>query len=101
MFPAAEREIESRAAVQLRFSPDAPTVFFDDALHRSQTYAGALELFGQMQALEYSKQLVHIFHIEAHSVVLHKERFPLFFFRLADLDHGGRPRPGILQGIAY
>src|ERR1035438_346891 len=100
MFRTAEREIESCATIRFGFGPDATCVFLDNPLHRSQTNAIAFKLFGDMQALEYAKELVRILRIESNSVILHKDYFFSVFFHLSYLDYGGRPRPGILQCIA-
>ena len=64
-----DRKIECCALIHRRFGPDMPAMLADDAVHRGQPDAGALELLGPMEALEHAKQLVGVFHVEANAVV--------------------------------
>ena len=52
-----------------------------DALNRGQADAGALKRLRGVQALEHAEQLVHVFHLEADSVVSNEYHYairPLF-----------------------
>src|SRR5687768_4552143 len=52
-----------------RFDPSAMTL--NDAAGECEANACADELLHAMQALEHSKQLVHVRHVEADAVVAH------------------------------
>ena len=67
-----QREAKRRALTRRRFSPDAPTMPRDDALHKCQTNAGALKLRRRMQTLERAEQLLRIGHVETGTVVAHE-----------------------------
>lgn len=41
----------------------------DDALHTGESDPGPLKLFGAMQALKNTKELVCKTHVEAHSII--------------------------------
>jgi hypothetical protein len=65
----------------------------DDPLNRSQSNASSFKSIRLVQALKHTKQLIHIFHIKAHSVVPN-EHYQVISVSLgaSDLDLG--PRPG-------
>src|SRR5262249_21071934 len=69
-------------------------------MYRCQTDSGALEIFWTMQALKYAKQLIGIFHAEAHSVVANKNHRLPVFLGLANFNYGGRTRAGIFKCIS-
>ena len=64
-----ESEAEGGAPVQFRLSPNSASVFLNDARYRGQADPGAFEIFGAMQALENSEQLILVFHVESDAVV--------------------------------
>src|SRR5438876_7502566 len=55
--------------IDLRFGPDAPAVLMNDSLNSGQSHACSFEVLLAVQALKDAKQLVGIFHVEAHAVV--------------------------------
>src|ERR1017187_548403 len=58
-------EVERRAAIHLRFGPNAPAVAVNDALHGGQVDAGAWKFGRPVQALKGSEQRTGVCHIEA------------------------------------
>jgi hypothetical protein len=42
---------------------------FDETLDNRQSHSGGFEFPGGMQALEYTEQPVHKFHIEARAII--------------------------------
>ena len=72
--PVLQREEEGSTASWLGFGPDLAPVTIDDSLHGSQSDAGPLEVFLAVKPLEYPKEFIGVFRIEAHSVIPHKER---------------------------
>ena len=42
----------------------------DNALDNGQPHSGTLKFFFSMEPLEHAEQLVRVFHIESHAVVL-------------------------------
>jgi hypothetical protein len=82
--------------IHLRFSPDAPTVAMDDALHNRQPHAGALILFNAVQPLKHTEQLVSVPHIKAHAVILDEIDLLAILFLAADFDSSGLALAGVL-----
>src|SRR5262249_17799367 len=94
------REIESRAAIQLSFSPHSASVTVDDALNGREAYAGALEFLGTVETLEYAEQLAHISHVEPDPVVLDANHdLARCVFHGSDLDLGPSPRARELHRV--
>src|ERR1700722_19470483 len=93
-------EVECRALIDDAFGRTCAAMPMHDALDRCQSYAGALEFFGQMQTLENAKQLVRMAHVETRAVVP-DEYFHLIIFLLAaaDLDFGLRLRSRELDRV--
>src|SRR5262245_20057001 len=72
----------------------------DDALHCREADAGPLERVRGMKALKDAEELVHILHVEAHTVVTDKyHRLGAVRITHTDLDLGARPRARELEGI--
>src|SRR5258707_512267 len=70
-FGVGEREIESRALVDLRLGPRPASVAGDDSPYIGEPHACALEFFRPMQPLEHSEQFLGVFHVETRSIVPH------------------------------
>lgn len=90
---------KSGAASEFGFGPDLAAVAMNDALHRRQPDAGALEIFLPVKALKDSEQLIGIFRIEAHSVIAHKENRRIARFLRTYLNNSELPRLGEFGGI--
>src|SRR5260370_1564727 len=69
----SEREEKRRSLVELRFRPDAPTVFANNALHNRQSDACAFEVPRLVQPLKDPEKFAHILHLEARAVVVHED----------------------------
>src|SRR5262249_48723785 len=97
---SGSREKEGGATVHHPLSPDSTPMARHDALHRGETYSGALEYLGTMQALKHAEQLVHVAHVEADAVVLdeHHELAGLPGHG-SDLDLRLRPGAGELDRV--
>src|SRR5688572_25125607 len=78
---------------------DPAAVAFDDAAGERESDAGSHELLHAVQALEYSKQLVHVRHVEADAVVAHDVNTFGAGLLAADLDDGGRAIACVFQGV--
>jgi hypothetical protein len=74
---ARYRKIKSCSLVRFGLSPDSAAVAVNDALEQRQTHAGAFELFGSMQPLEYAEQFAGVRHVEADTIVAYKVLDPL------------------------
>ena len=66
---ASQREIKCRTPVDRGVGPNAPAVPGDNPLDDGQTDSGTFIVFRLVQALEYSKQLLHITHVKADAVI--------------------------------
>src|SRR5208282_5079520 len=94
------REIERGPFVHDAFSPYPAAVTGDDALHGRESDPGALEIFGQVQALEHTKELVRVLHVEADAVVSDEHDHVLASAISApDLDLGMRASAGKLDRV--
>src|ERR1035437_8806820 len=69
LLQARDGEIEGGAFINRGFGPEVPAVLAHDPVHGGQPDAGALEVLGPMEALEYAEQFVGVFHIKADAVV--------------------------------
>src|SRR5579872_699568 len=58
--------------IDLRLGPDAPAMLMNDSLNSGQSHACSFEVLLAVQTLKDAKQLVCIFHIEAHAVVTYE-----------------------------
>src|SRR2546426_6278608 len=65
----SQGEVEGCSPIDGSLGPDPAAVPGDDAPHRRETDAGALEFGRGVQALEHTEQLVRILHVEAGTVV--------------------------------
>ena len=63
----------------------------DDSLHGSQSDAGPLEVFLAVKPLEYPKEFIGVFRIEAHSVIPHEERQGTVGMARTYFNHRGLP----------
>src|SRR3989442_9109061 len=70
----SQGEVEGGSPIDCSLGPDPAAVPGDDAPHRRETDAGALEFGRGVQALEHTEHLVRILHIEARTVVPDHER---------------------------
>ena len=84
---------------RLGFRPNSSAMFLNNALHGGQADSGAFKLFGGVQALENSEELVGIFHIEANTVVANQNGGFVFTFDLKYFDHSGFALARELDGI--
>ena len=76
-------------------------MLLNNALHRGQADAGALEILGAVKPLEDTEQLIGIFHAEADAIVANENsRIPVFF-DLADFDDGAGTGTGELKGVGH
>src|SRR5437016_13683634 len=101
LFAGPEAEIKCRAPVQFRLHPDPATVLLNNALHRGQANARALEIFGAVKALEDAEQLIGILHAEADAIVANENgRIPVFF-HLADFNDGAGAGTSELKGVSH
>ena len=69
-----QREVDRGALSDGSFGPGSAPVPEHDSANIGETDARALEFRLRMEALEYSKELVDILHVEADSVVTDEER---------------------------
>src|SRR5437667_12841006 len=100
-YAGPEAEIKCRAPVPFRFHPDPSTVLLNNALHRGQANARALEIFGAVKALEDAEQLIGILHAEADAIVANENgRIPVFF-HLADFDDGAETGTGEFKRVSH
>src|SRR5687768_3851013 len=93
-------EMEAGALAGTALGPDAAAVAGHDALHDGEPDAGARELVGAVQPLEYAEELSDVAHVEADAVVAH----PVDAFRRllapADLDVRSRALAAVLERVA-
>src|ERR1700733_5254399 len=72
----------------------------DDTLNRRKSDTGAFKCLAGMQALKYAKELIHVLHIEADTVVPHEHHNLIFArFGASNLDFGLGASPRKLDGI--
>jgi len=71
----------------------------DDPTDVGQADAGALELVGGVQALKHAKQLVHVLHVEADTVVEHGEHGLARLLLAADADVCLAAETGVLDRV--
>ena len=62
--------MEFGTLIQPAFSPNFPAMTINYALDQRQPHASALEFILAMEPLEYSEELVGVFHVEAGPIVL-------------------------------
>src|SRR6202451_4156320 len=79
-------EVKSCPLIHFGFGPGASAMFLHDALHRGQPDACAFELFGAMQALKNSEELIGVFHTESCPVVADEDGQLSVFFQMSDLN---------------
>src|SRR5580658_8944988 len=101
LFLGGRRKIEkeSSSPIQFRFGPDGPAMLVNNPLHRRQAYPCTIEIFLAVKTLEHSKQLIRIFHVEAHSVVPNKNCRRAFALHLSNFDQGRLARPAVLDRV--
>src|SRR5208337_2859506 len=88
---ARQSKEESSAFVDLAFGPGAATVLMDDALDRRQADTRPLKVCLAMQPLEYSKELVHMFHAETDAVIANEDSRLAVHYHLSHLDDSDVP----------
>ena len=71
----------------------------DDALDDRQPDAGPFELLLPVQALEYAKDSLRVFHVKSDTVVLHKIDGNVALLLAADTNHRRVPAPRELERI--
>ena len=79
--------MEGSVRVQLGFRPNAAAVLLDDPLHGRQSDPGSSKVFGTVQPLEDSKELVRVFHIETHAIIANEDDGFAILKPLADADN--------------
>src|SRR5689334_9755725 len=62
-------EEKGSTLIDLRFGPDASTMLMNDSLNSGQPHTRSFKVFLAVQPLKDPKELVSIFHIEAHAVI--------------------------------
>src|SRR5207302_8657667 len=67
-----QSKVKGGALAGLRIGPNPAAVFLHDALHRSQSHASALKVFGIVQSHEDSKELARESWIKSDSVIAHE-----------------------------
>src|SRR3984957_9011722 len=92
-------EVKRRALIQFGFRPGSATMFADDALHRGQSNACALEIFGPMQPLKDAEQFVFILHVEADAIVANENDALAILQEMTDLDDRVLPRSCELKSV--
>src|SRR5262245_664707 len=92
-------KVKSRAAIDGAFGPNPPSVPVNDTPHVGQSDARAFEFARAVQALKDTKQLVHITHVEAGSVVANEEHRLLVVPRGAYFNPGPGTIPGVFEGV--
>lgn len=58
------RKVKHRAFIHFPLCPNAPAMTLNHPLNDSQTNSGAIEFPTAIQALEHTKQIIHIAHIK-------------------------------------
>src|SRR5512135_2588103 len=95
-----QREIESRAGIDLAFRPGATTMPPDDAANIGKTDACAFKFAHCVKPLKNAEELVDVCHIETDAIIADEDhRSHSIIHRAADLDLRDRPRTGELQSI--
>ena len=74
-------------------------MFAHDPLHGRETYARSFEILGAVQALKHTEQFVRVFHVEAHPIIPHENRFPPGNHSFAHRDFGRGSGASIFHGI--
>src|SRR5580698_8396294 len=87
------------ASIDFTFGPYPPAVPGDHTMNDGQAHAGAPELVCAMQALEHSKKLVRILHVETDAVVANGVVSLRADVAAADLDDGTRRLAAVLERI--
>ena len=71
-----------------------------DTLNRGQPDAGTFKRLGRVETLEYTEQLVYVFHVKSDSIVSNEDHHLILFLVLAsDFDFGLRARAREFHGI--
>lgn len=83
---ATDIKRESRAPAPLALRLDFPFVSFDDSLHDGQADAGAGEVGGFVEPLEWLEQVARVRRIETGTVVAHEELHATVDHRATDSD---------------
>lgn len=96
---ARQSKEESSAFVDLAFCPSSATVLMDDALDRRQADTRALKVCLTMEPLEYSKELVHMFHAETDAVIANEDSRLAVYYRLSHLDDSYIPGARELESV--
>src|SRR6266851_9083554 len=92
-------EREHRAVIHFAFGPHSSAVPCHHAVNDGKSHAGAAELVGAMQSLEYAKQLSRVFHVEADAVVADGVVVLCADLAAADLDERPRRLAAVLDRI--
>ena len=74
-------------------------MLMDDAQDRRQTHTRPLKVCLAVEPLEYSKELVHMFHAETDPVVTNEDSRLAVHYRLSHLDDGYRPGACELESV--
>src|ERR1700737_3390251 len=69
LISSGQCEREHRAVIHFAFGPHSSAVSGNYAVDDRKPYAGAAELVGAMQTLEYAEQLSRVVHVEADTIV--------------------------------
>src|ERR1700722_12117208 len=94
-----EAEVKRRALIRFGFRPGWATIVANDALHRGQSNACALEIFGPMQPLKDSEQLILILHVEADAIVANEDDALAILQEMTDPDDRVLPRSCELKSV--
>src|SRR5579883_2610226 len=94
-----QREVKGGPFLQLRLRPHSSTVLVNDALHGSQSDAGAFKVFPPMQTLEHTEELVSVFQTESHAVVPDEQHRLSTYPYLSNLNHRMLARTGELDCV--
>src|SRR6266446_1148948 len=95
----SKREEERRSFVELRFRPNPPTVFANDALYNCQSHPRSFEIARLVQPLKNSKKLAYVLHLEARSVVPHEDDAKIVLRHLSHLNYRAFPLSRILHCV--
>ena len=87
-----KRKPKGSAFADATLSPNSAAMPVNDSLDTGEPNTGAFELVACVQPLEYSKELVGLFHVESHAIVPNKDHDLIFFNCGPNLDFR-RPCP--------
>jgi hypothetical protein len=86
-FGRLDREEKRRPLIGLRFGPNPPTVFANNALHYRQSHPRSFEVAGLVEALKNSEEFGCVLHLEAGPVVANKDHALIVLPPMPHLDH--------------